>query len=206
MTGNQWFQLWLAIGQVVGGLLAVLIAARLAFAFARRQRTEDRSRLAAEKLAFALGSSIEQFLNFAGMIKFVIVPPPESLEATIARGADPAVTDHEARTAFGVVFSEAALLASKNLRERVHWAQLCLIDFSLMSAAIRSDPHRFTMIELADAAGEAAGVLVQIRSSLHQYTRGEALQPMSRPTYWRSPVDEAAFMLGRDKQQAEPNQ
>lgn len=190
MTGDQWFQLWIATGQVIGGLIAVLIAARLAFAFAQRQRIEDRSRVAAEKLAFALGSSSQHFMLFMGTIKSVIQPPPESLEVAIANGADPTEVASLAQASFLAVSNEAALLSSHELQNRVRWANSSLVDFSLMAHAAKRNPKRFTMIELADTSGHAAEFLGKVQLSLECYVRGEAFQPMSKPAYWRSPVGE----------------
>jgi hypothetical protein len=191
VTGDQWFQLWIAIGQVGGGLIAVLVAARLAFAFAQRQRTEDRSRVAAEKLAFALHSSAEHLILFYGTIKFVIQPPPKSLHEAIAENADPAEVADVAESTFLAIRNEAALLSSNELQNRVQWATMALIDFKLMVHAAKMNPKRFSIIELADTAGEAYSCLKTVQVSLERYARGELLQSMDKPTYWRSPVDQS---------------
>jgi hypothetical protein len=188
MTGDQWFQLWIAIGQVVGGLIAVLIAGWLAFAFARRQQTENRSRVAAEKLAFASRSSAEHLMLFNGTIKFVIQPPPKSLHEAITNGANPTEVADIALSSFIAITQETALLSSKELQDRVQWVICSLVDFKLMVYATNINPKRFTMIELADTAGKAYECLTNVQLSLERYARGEALQSMDKPTYWRSPV------------------
>lgn len=192
MTGDQWFQLWIATGQVVGGLIAVLIAARLAFAFAQRQRTEDRSRAAAEKLTFALHSSSQDLILFYGAIKFVMQPPPESLHEAIAKDADPTKVADVAESSFVAVRHEAALLSSNELQNRVQWALCALEDFKLMVCATRINPKRFSMIELAETAGHAYSCLKGVQLSLERYARGEALQSMDKPTYWLSPVGQVS--------------
>jgi len=188
MKGDQWFQLWLSIGQVVGGVGGVYLAARLALGAARNQRVEDRSRVAAEKLLFGLEASQQRLDHFVAMITIVLRPSPESIEEAISHGADPNAAATEARETFSQVSSQLSLLSPMDLQRQVTWASMSLANFSLMAVAARYVHRDITIADLTSAAGDASIFLGRVKDNLRRYLRGERPLPMDGPTHWWTPV------------------
>lgn len=187
MSGDQWFQLWMTIVQVVVGgiatLAAVFVGARLALGASRRQAIEDRSRGVAAKLASGLEEAGTALSAFAGNINFVYEGKVSTWEQALNVDIDPSGVAEAAQAAFIPISSEAALLTEPRLRDQASWATSCLIDFALVCTATRFNSDRFSMSDLSDLASKSADYLSKARRSLLLYVRGEEAANLPAPTH-----------------------
>lgn len=194
MSGEQWFQLWLAVIQVsVGAIVtvgAVFVAARLALGQQYRRAIEDRSRTAAEKLFFSLTDSWKHLSMLHGTIEFVIQPRPTSVSELSNHNVDLVKIAEKASSQVDAIKLETSFISDAILQERIRWALLSLTDFQLVTMAQRNTPDRFTLDDVSKVAAGAADCLGQVCSSINQYLRGASLFPMAKPTHWLSPVDQ----------------
>ncbi|CAN7175518.1 hypothetical protein [Knoellia sp. LjRoot47] len=193
MTGQRWFDLWLALGQTLVGVavtvLAVYLAAMAALRQDRRRAVAERSRTAAERILGVIDECQQRLMLAWGHVIYVLQPTPERMDDP--RLAEVPDFPQLAKSLVGDLSRlkvEAGLLNDPDLRQQFDWAFKCALDLSLMVTATAQDPERFSARAIAENAGSASGMLGQFATALRAHLMEETAPVVAKPTHLTSPV------------------